>query len=318
MFRKILIISGPTATGKTALAVKIAALHGGEIISADSRQIYKGMDIGVGKDQPIDTPIHLIDVVEPSVRFSVSNFQSLALRKIKTLHQQNILPIVVGCSGLYIDSIISQKYTNFGTNQSPILRFILEKLPTSLLKYILRTVDISSYQKLNNSDINNPRRLVRKIELKLLASYSKKVSPLPNNFDILHVTLTAPNEFLYPRIDTRVHQRLELGHLSELETLLSSYKWSDPGLEVSCYSVFKDYLDHKISLNKAIELWKFAEHKDARHQKTWFKQYRNTKIIDVSDPKNIRKIIKTIGQWYNETIETSLRGTVATVTKQSH
>lgn len=313
---KILIISGPTATGKTDLAVKIASAFGGEIISADSRQIYKGMDIGVGKDHPKNTPIHLIDLVEPSARFSVASYQNLALSKISLLHKQNILPIVVGCSGLYIDSIVSQKYSNFGVSPNHTLRFFLEVLPTTVLKFLLRTIDATTYQKLNNSDINNPRRLVRKIELKL---FKTKTADTHSNhdFDILHVSLTAPNEYLFPRIDDRVHARMELGHLEELKTLKSKYKWSDPGLEVSCYHVFKDFYNHKITQKKVIELWKFAEHSDARHQKTWFKQYKNTHVVDISQTKSIRTITKIIGQWYNETIETSLRGTAAIVTKQS-
>jgi tRNA dimethylallyltransferase len=297
---KILIISGPTATGKTDLAVKIAATVGGEIISADSRQVYKGLDIGVGKDHPLGTPIHLIDVVDPSFRFSVATYQALALQKIKDLHRQNILPIVVGCSGLYIDSIISQKYSNFGTNKNSLLRFFLEKLPTSVLKFLLSYLDKTTYQKLNNSDINNPRRLVRKIEIKLLRNKTINFPPPEEKFDIFHVTLTAPNAFLFPRIDKRVHKRIEIGHLQELDTLLAKYKWTDPGLEVSCYHVFQDYYHHKINLQKAIELWKFAEHADARHQKTWFKQYHSAHVVDITKAKNIRSITKIIGQWYNE------------------
>lgn len=300
MFRKVLIISGPTATGKTDLAVKIATALGGEIVSADSRQIYQGMDIGVGKDHPKDTPIHLIDLVEPLTRFSVASYQNLALGKISSLHKQNKLPIVVGCSGLYIDSIISQKYSNFGINPNHALRFLLELLPTTILKFLLQTIDLKTYRHLNNSDINNPRRLVRKIELRLSNSKVPVTNPTSQVFDIFHVTLTAPNEYLFPRIDARVHKRIELGHLMELKTLLSKYTWSDPGLEVSCYHVFKDHFSNRISQEKAIELWKYAEHSDARHQKTWFKQYQDAHVVDVSHSKNLRSITKIIGQWYNE------------------
>ncbi|MBI2464909.1 tRNA (adenosine(37)-N6)-dimethylallyltransferase MiaA [Candidatus Shapirobacteria bacterium] len=297
---KVLIISGPTATGKTDMAVKVALALGGELISADSRQVYQGLDIGVGKDHPTGTPIHLIDLVKPSSRFSVSSYQELALEKINHLHRQGKLPIVVGCSGLYIDSIVSQKYSNFGVRPNHGLRLFLEALPTPVLKFLLRTFDKSTYQKLNNSDVNNPRRLVRKLELKLLNT-KPAATHSNHDFNILHVSLTAPNEYLFPRIDARVHARMELGHLEELKTLKSKYKWSDPGLEVSCYRVFKDFFNRKTTQKKAIELWKFAEHKDARHQKTWFKKYQSAISVDISNKKQLDTTINKITKWYNKT-----------------
>lgn len=296
---KILIISGPTATGKTSLAVQIATELGGEIISADSRQVYRGLDIGVGKDHPKGTPIHLIDVVEPSVRFSVSSYKEMATKVISSLHKKGALPIIVGCSGMYVDSIINQKYSTFGTKPNKILRLLLENLPTSTLRFLLKLIDHSTYIVLNNSDINNPRRLVRKIELKLTQGPAKN-STTTQPYDILHVSLTAPNDFLYSRINKRVDSRLEMGHLSELDTLLSKYKWADPGLQVSCYRVFREYYRRRLPLTDSIKLWKYAEHSDARHQKTWFKKYKSAVIIDISQPQNLRTVTKKIRQWYNK------------------
>jgi len=108
---KLLIISGPTATGKTALAVKIAKKFNGELISADSRQIYRGMDIGTGKDHSQNVTIHLIDIINPNQSFSVAQYRQLALEKISEIQSQNKLPIIVGGSGQYIDSIINPQPT---------------------------------------------------------------------------------------------------------------------------------------------------------------------------------------------------------------
>ena len=107
MLNKLLVISGPTATGKTDLAVELAKKYNGELVSGDSCQIYKGMDIGTGKDQPDETPIHLIDIITPDQKFSVADFQKLAIETIKEIQSHGKLPILVGCSGFYIDSVIN-------------------------------------------------------------------------------------------------------------------------------------------------------------------------------------------------------------------
>ena len=292
MSNKLLIISGPTATGKTTLAVKIAKKYHGELISADSRQIYKGLDIGVGKDHPPGTAIHLIGLITPDQRFSVSQFQSLALQRIAKLQSKNILPIVVGCSGLYIDSIINQNYTTFSTKPNKLLRTILGILPTKFLQKVYLLLDKKS---LNNSDFNNPRRLIRKIELKLSHRDVINHVSIEKTFDVLHLSLTAPNKYLYPRIDARVDARLKIGHLDELKKLLSRYKWTDPGLRVSCYSVFQNNTSEK-----ALKLWKYAEHSDARHQKTWFKRYLTATFVDVSSKKRLNTTINKVTKWYNE------------------
>lgn len=294
---KILVISGPTATGKTSLAVKVAKKFNGEIISADSRQVYKGLDIGVGKDHPVGTPIHLIDLIDPDMIFSVAEFQRIAFDKISNLQKQNKLPVVVGGSGLYIDSLLNPGYNTFTVPPSKILRFFLNKFPTKLLQQVLRLFNRSTLHNLNNSDVNNPRRLIRKIELELFTNKFKPTSTL--KYDIYHISLTAPNEVIFRRIDDRVKSRLMLGHLKELKGLLKQYSWNDAGLKVSAYRVFKGYFDKKLSHDDVVKLWAFAEHADARHQKTWFKRYRFADFIDVSHRGWQATAIKKIDKWYN-------------------
>jgi tRNA dimethylallyltransferase len=300
---KLLVISGPTATGKTALAVKFAKEYNGELISADSRQIYQGLDIGVGKDHPAGTPIHLIDLITPDQSFSVAGYRQLAIKVIADLHGQNKLPILVGCSGFYIDSVINPNYSTFSVKPNFALRFVLNHLPVSIVKLTLKIIDRKTFEQLNNSDINNPLRLIRKIEIKL-SPRSQKFSvhskgKKGEGLDVLHLSLTAPNQFLYSRIDLRVEERLKMGHLNELNNLLKIYNWSDPGLKVSAYSSFNDFLNNKISLPEAVQKWKFLEHRDSRRQKTWFKKRSSTTFIDISNPFSSKKAGSLVQRWYN-------------------
>ncbi|MFA6602263.1 MAG: tRNA (adenosine(37)-N6)-dimethylallyltransferase MiaA [Candidatus Shapirobacteria bacterium] len=301
MSNKLLVISGPTATGKTALAVKLAKKYNGELISADSRQIYIGLDIGVGKDHPVGTPIHLIDIITPDKTFSVAQFQSLALDIINEIHSRGHLPIVVGCSGLYVNSLIST-FSTFHIRPFPLLRFILNRLPLRVLQFLLKLLQPSVFASLNHSDINNPYRLIRKIEISLSRqAYEPNHSP----FDILHLSLTAPSSYLFPRIDQRVEDRLKLGHLKELNSLRSHYPWSAPALSVSAYKCLRSYLENKSTLSQSITAWKIAEHQDAKHQKTYFQKIKPALFIDISHPDYVKNACLLVKKWYNLSNETN-------------
>jgi tRNA dimethylallyltransferase len=316
---KLLIISGPTATGKTALAVKFAHDFNGEIISADSCQIYKGMDIGTGKDHPKNVKIHLIDLIEPNEKFSVADYQKLAFKKIKEIQDQNKLPILVGCSGFYIDSIVNPKYDTFEIKPNKFLRFILNKFSVKTLQNIYKFLDKKSFSELNNSDKNNPYRLIRRIEIKL-SNKKKNYDLQSKTYDLLNISLTAPSQFLYPRIDQRVEERLKMGHLDEIKNLLKKYKWSDYGFQIAAYKCFKSYFEKSpfsremLSLLKqrvltnCIQQWKFAEHSDARRQKTWLKKIKNTDFIDITQSGYKEKIIKKINNWYKSDTKKLQRG----------
>jgi len=313
---KLLIISGPTATGKTDLAVDLAKKYNGELVSTDSCQIYKGLDIGTGKDQPNETPIHLIDLINPDQKFSVAQFQQVGLEVISKLHSQNKLPILVGCSGFYLDSLINPSYDTFSIEPNKIWRFISTKLSVKTLQKIYKLLDSKNFSKLNNSDINNHYRLTRKIEIKL--SPKKTVSLFKGDvrrtegFDILHISLTAPLDFLYERIDKRVQKRLDIGFLDEVKKILKKYSWSDPGLQIGAYQCLKPYFKDNnnvetpdlasLQLQDCLQKWRYAEHSDARRQSTYLKsRYQDSAhFFDITSPNLKNKIYKIISRWYNE------------------
>jgi tRNA dimethylallyltransferase len=294
---KLLIISGPTATGKTTLAIKLAKKFNGELISADSRQIYRGMDIGTGKDHPKDVKINLIDIINPDQTFSVEQYRQLALEKISEIHSKNKLPIIVGGTGQYIDSITNPQPT-FSIKPNKVLRFFLNHFPLKFLQLTLRLLDFKTFKLLNNSDLHNPRRLVRKIEIKFFLKNIKNLKLKIKNYDTLHVSLTAPNDYLYSRIDQRVESRLKLGLIGEIKNLLKKYKWSDPGLNCLAYKEFVR-ADLVSVPQKLIDIWRFHEHAYARRQKTWFKKIPGILFFDITLPGFEAKIIKQFGKWYN-------------------
>ncbi|MFA6184949.1 MAG: tRNA (adenosine(37)-N6)-dimethylallyltransferase MiaA [Candidatus Shapirobacteria bacterium] len=309
--KKIIIISGPTATGKTDLASKLAKKYNGELVSTDSCQIYKGLDIGTGKDQPCETPIHLIDLINPDQKFSVAQFQQAGLEIINKLHSQNKLPILVGCSGFYLDSLINSRYDTFSIKPNKIWRIISKKLPVKTLQKIYKFLDSQNFSKLNNSDINNHYRLTRKIEIKLFVGADPRVRPQKaEGFDILHISLIAPLDLLYGRIDQRVQKRIDMGFLDEIKNLLKKYSWKDPGLQIGAYQCLKPYFEKQnvetpcvaSLLNTCLQKWKYAEHSDARRQSTYLKSRYKEKaqFFDITSSNFKNKIFKIISKWYNE------------------
>ncbi|MPM53800.1 tRNA dimethylallyltransferase [bioreactor metagenome] len=300
MFNKLLIISGPTATGKTDLAVKIAKKYNGELVSGDSCQIYKGMDIGTGKDQPEETPIHLIDIITPDQKFSVADFQKVAQKTIKEIQSRGKLPILVGCSGFYIDSVINPNYNTFSIKPNKFLRFILNRFSVKTLQKIYKFLDPLNFSKLNHSDINNHYRLSRKIEIKLFSKNVENCKLKIENFDILHISLTAPLDFLYQRIDLRVQKRMDIGFLDEIKTLLKKYKWSDPGMQIAAYKCLKPYFQNKNNLENCLQLWSYAEHSDARRQSCWFKSRPNVYFFDITKKDFQKNINSKITKWYTK------------------
>ncbi|MDD3285221.1 MAG: tRNA (adenosine(37)-N6)-dimethylallyltransferase MiaA [Patescibacteria group bacterium] len=276
--QKILVILGPTAAGKTALGVRLAAKYQGEIVSADSRQVYQGMDIGTGKDLAEYkvgrkyVPHHLIDVVSPNTEFNLAQYQKLALQSMADIISRGKLPIIVGGTGLYLQALVD----NYDLSKmSPDLekRRLLEALNKDELFVRLEKLKPEFALKLNNSDKNNPRRLVRYLEIleKEGSLSGKQESP----YDFLVLGLDFSDDILRERIVKRIRQRLEnedmLGEVERLhDNGVSWERLISFGLE---YRFLSYHLLGRLDYDEMLQKLSDASYRFAKRQKTWFKRW---------------------------------------------
>ncbi|MBU2577644.1 tRNA (adenosine(37)-N6)-dimethylallyltransferase MiaA, partial [Patescibacteria group bacterium] len=218
---RLLVICGPTATGKTSLGISLAKKFNGEIISADSRQVYRGMDIITGKDIPEFSnkkgqevgyyeingiKIWLYDVIRPDQRFNVADYYELAWKVIKDIWDRGKLPIIVGGTGFYIKTLL-ERIGTMGIGPDWELRDQLSHHSIASLLDTLEKLDPERSRRMNESDRSNPRRLVRAIEVATkLKTKNLKLKTKNLKLDYLLIGLTAPNEILYKRIDQRVDE----------------------------------------------------------------------------------------------------------------
>lgn len=297
---RLVIVCGPTATGKTAVAVALAKKFGGELISADSRQVYRGMDIGTGKDTASlqGIPIGMYDVVNPDEQFSVSDYQKQANTYMEDIRKRNKLPIIVGGTGLYIQSLM-QTVPTMGVTPDTNLRKKLNGYPTKKLQELVQKDYPDVWKQLNNSDRNNPRRLIRKIELGRAGITGLK-QPLVANQDICWIGLTAPFPYLYSQIDKRVDKRVEQGIVDEVKLLIKQgYGWNLPSMSGLGYREWKECIEGKSTLEEVVQKWKYDEHGYARRQITWFKRNTDIHWFDVSQKGYCEAIESYVGTWYN-------------------
>ncbi len=297
---KIIVILGQTATGKSDFAVEIAKLIDGEIISADSRQVYKGMDLGTGKitkSEMKKIPHYLLDIISPSKIFTVNDFQKKANIEIEKILKRGKIPIICGGTGFYIDSITNNTiFPEVPPNKK--LREELEKESTEKLFEILQKIDLA---RAKNIDSKNKVRLIRAIEIaKALGKVPKlknlqESNPLHENWIPLKIGLTLPPEILKKRIKIRLDSRIKKGMIKEIENLhtngLSWKRMYSFGLEYRYISLYlKKEITKEGMLEKLnTEIWHFA-----KRQKTWFKRDQNTIWINPLNDNEKLKALKEI------------------------
>jgi tRNA dimethylallyltransferase len=269
----LLVVTGPTASGKTSLAATIAYIVGGEIVSADSRQVYRGMNLGTGKDYAdytingITIPCHLIDIVDPGYKYNVFEFQRDFNKVYSDLKKRKVFPVVCGGSGMYADSIITG-YKMYEVPPDTGLRIELEKKSIEELREILLTFkDLH-----NNTDTESKKRLIRAIEIE--HSSRNKAKPL-NGFPkvkALLVGIMFDRETRRKRISERLKQRLNSGMVEEVKLLIEQGIDADTliyyGLE---YKYITFYLTGKISYEEMERDLEIAIHQFAKRQMTWFR-----------------------------------------------
>jgi tRNA dimethylallyltransferase len=281
---KIVVIVGPTASGKSDLAIKLAQKFQGEIISADSRQVYKGLDIGTGKvskkEQKL-VPHHLLDIANlkrpATAGFAVAQFQKLGQKTIKEILKRGKLPIIVGGTGLYVDALVfNTAYPEVPPN--PKLRAQFGKLTVEQLFEKLKKIDP---KRAKSIDPHNPRRLIRALEI--IAATQKPISDLKRESPYHVLWLGLNPEDLDKRINARLYARLKQGILTEVKNLRrSGVSWKrlhDLGLE---YRWIGEFLQNKITGVEMMTGLERAIRQYAKRQMTWFK--KNKKIHWLKEP----------------------------------
>ncbi|HSX58149.1 MAG TPA: tRNA (adenosine(37)-N6)-dimethylallyltransferase MiaA [Candidatus Saccharimonadales bacterium] len=300
--QKLLVICGPTGTGKTDLALTLAKKFDGELVSADSRQVYTGMDIGTGKGaRPKGgwvvngTPIHLYDIRKPNEKFSLAEYQQLALEKINEIHSTGKLPILVGGTGLYIQAVTEGlNIPKFPPDQK--LRGKLESRELPDLLSELEKVDPDYFEAV---DKNNKRRVVRALEVFHQSGepFSKLRSKYKVDFDILKVGLTSDREELYSRNDKRVEQWFEEGFVEEVKKLLKDYSPNLPAMTSLGYRQVAAYIKGSLGSEEAKQRIKFDYHGYIRRQLTWFKRDSSIYWYEIKSDNLVEDTEDLVAEW---------------------
>ena len=307
---KIIVILGPTASGKTDLSLALAKKFNGEIVSADSRQVYKKMDIGTAKpmgewkkgDYIVGgVTHHLMDIIDPGKGFSLADYKVMAAKFIEDILSRNKLPIVVGGTGLYIQALVENlDIPKVGPNKS--LRKQLEKKKPAELAEMLVKIDpavasgyggqgpVSAYK----IDLKNPRRVLRALEVFMLSgeSFFKQQTKSKPVYRVLQIGLDLPREELYSRINTRVDKQIEEGLVGETEGLSARYKWSLPSMSGIGYKQMGFYLRGEAALDEATAILKRDTRRYAKRQVTWFKRDKKINWIKSTNLALAEKLIK--------------------------
>lgn len=288
---KVIAIVGPTGSGKTSWARKLAHKFEGRVISVDSRQIYKGFDIGTNKDKTF--PQDLIDVVEPSRNFTLADYQKMANEIINKYLTMKTLPILAGGTGLYLNAILYGYIIPEFSKESLKLRENLEKLSEVELFSQLQKLDAVSAKKI---DSKNKRRLIRALEYVMLSQKSfirsqKKQKP---KFDSLIIGIKTDRETLYSKIDARVEQMVKNGLVEEVRRLISKNRKDLPVFNTIGYREIIDYIEGKITLKEAVSKIKTNTHDYVRRQDTWFRKNKDIKWVSdyVEAEKLVEKFLK--------------------------
>ena len=346
--RSLLIVCGPTAMGKTGLALELAGKFDGELVSCDSRQVYKYMDVVTGKDLPegfrledkgysfpllgintyTDGKINIwgYDLVRPDGEFSVQMYLKFVGLVLSDIWKRGKLPIIVGGTGFYVQSLLSPPKTINMPMNSELRRELNVKSVEELLER-LKQLDPERVELMNESDVKNPRRLIRAIEVadyklgsnSLGAKVSRQTPPTPSPStssgqvsseegelllhldgvtEILVIGLKLERKRLYERIDARVDERMANEKLvDELEWLLeNNYLSKSPSTTIG-YQQLIEWMGGLCFFEEVVQRWKFAEHGYARRQLTWFKKMKEIDWFDIDEKGWKERVVENVEKW---------------------
>jgi len=286
---KLIVILGQTASGKTELAIKLAKKFNGEIVSADSKQIYKEMDIGTGKpmkEKIKDIPHHLIDAVNPNQDFNVAVYKELAIKKIEYIHKRNKIPFLVGGTGLYIFSVVD----NADFPKIPPQKGLREKLEKKTIKELFKIYKELDPEGSKLIEKENKRRLIRAIEVSKITrkTFWKQRKNKEQIFNVLEIGIKKSKKELKKRIEKRIEKMFDLELEKEVKELIEKYGWIS-SIQTIGYQEWKDYFEGNITKDEVKNLIKLHTIQFAKRQTTWFK--RDKRINWIKDYKQANKII---------------------------
>jgi tRNA dimethylallyltransferase len=330
MAKKLISIVGPTATGKTDLALFIAnqlinlnLLSGADLISADSRQVYQGLEIISGadiqedsfilnkEDQSFEFPyymattqnifLHGVSIIKPNQEWSVSHFQNFARNTIKSSWKNNRLPIIVGGTGLYHQHIFSDSL-RLKIKPEPSIRQRAYQLSVTQMQNWLKELSFEEFENMNNSDRNNPRRLIRKIEVLLSNDPIETKQKTQKNINHLKIGLTVNLDELQARINTRVKKRFDQGAIHEVSSLVNQYPEKDfPATTATGFKEVKKYLEGKIEETQCLDTWSLREFQYAKRQITWWKNKQEVSFFNIKEENYQDEILNLVESWFNKT-----------------
>jgi tRNA dimethylallyltransferase len=298
----VIAVVGPTSTGKTRLAVDIALKYNGEVVSCDSMQIYKGMDIGTAKPTQQETlcvPHHLIDIIQPNESFSVADYTVLAKKAIEDIHSRGKLPIVAGGTGLYFNSLINniqfgETHTDYNLREQ--LKLVAEEQGGQALIDILNEFDPETAVKLHP---NNTYRIIRAIEVYktsgvTMSEHQRLSREKPSSYNACIIGLFySERSKLYDKINKRVDIMIQSGLVQEVKHLLGSGISSNTtSLQAIGYKELIKYLNGEESLEQAAEVIKQETRRYAKRQLTWFRRDKRINWIDICEYNSDEKISK--------------------------
>ncbi|MCC2378559.1 tRNA (adenosine(37)-N6)-dimethylallyltransferase MiaA [Bacillus wiedmannii] len=298
---KVAVIIGPTAVGKTKLSIDLAKALNGEIISGDSMQIYRTMDIGtakVTKEEMDGIPHYMVDIKNPEESFSVAEFQERVRKHIREIAERGKLPIIVGGTGLYIQSVLFD-YQFTDDAGDAIYREQMEKLALERgVEYVhkkLQEVDPESAERIH---ANNVRRVIRALEIfhttgeKMSEQLEKQENELL--YDVSLIGLTMDREMLYDRINLRVDLMMEQGLLEEVEGLYNRGIRDCQSIQAIGYKEIYDYFEDRVSLEEAVSQLKTNSRRYAKRQLTWFRNKMDVTWFDVTGGEKTSEILRYI------------------------
>ena len=273
----LVVIVGPTASGKTSMAIELAVACHGEIICADSRTIYSHMDVGTAKPSQSEravVPHWGLDLVDPGQSFSVADFKAYAVQKIEEIRQRGHVPFLVGGSGLYIDSVILDYH--FGDKADPIFRAKLEAMDL---------VELYEYCEKNNVSLpenyKNKRYVIRAIENRNIEQ-NRRITPVDNT---IVVGIATDKTILRQRITQRFEQMFENGIVEETTMLGEKYGWLNDAMRSNIYPIIHDYIDGRLSRDEAQLAAETADWRLAKKQLTWFRRNKFIQWFELTEAK---------------------------------